>query len=57
MEEREEVLDYGGLDNDELRDIILKLCYHLNLKLIKVTNTYWSVGHPDRVKFELEEIK
>jgi hypothetical protein len=57
MIEREEILiaAYQHLDPEELRDALVAFVNHLGLRLVRVTNDEWPVGHPDRVRFVLEK--
>ena len=54
--ERETVHEWTGLDTSELRDMILAVARGCGFQVVKVTDTQWPEGHPDRVRFELEEI-
>jgi len=53
---REEIFGWTGLSTDELRDMILAVARACGFRVVRVTDTKWPEGHPDRVTFEVEEI-
>ena len=53
---RETVHEWTALDASELRDMILAVARAVGYQVVKITDEQWEEGHPDRVRFEVEEI-